>query len=83
MTDSSFPILRFHLIPGFSIRAGFDGGTLSSDFGALLPSEADKQTGLIDNLVQAIDDKRHPSNVVIQCTICYASTFSRLRAVML
>ncbi len=63
MTDSSFPILRFRSIPDFSIRAGFDGGSLSSDFGALLLSEADQQTGLIDRLVQAIDDKRHPSYV--------------------
>ncbi len=63
MTDSSFPILRFRSIPDFSIRAGFDGGTLSSDFGALLLSEADQQTGLINRLAQAINDKRHPSYV--------------------
>ncbi len=63
MTDSSSPILSFHSIPGFSIRASFDGGTLSSDFGALLLSAADRQTGLINRLVQAIDDKRHPSYI--------------------
>ena len=63
MTDSSFPILRFRSIPDFSIRAGFDGGSLSSDFGALLLSEADQQTGLINRLAQAINDKRHPSYV--------------------
>ncbi len=63
MTDSSFPILRFRSIPDFSIRAGFDGGSLSSDFGALLLSEADQQTGLINRLVRAINDKRHPSYV--------------------
>ena len=37
--DNSTPTqLRFPAIDGFSIRADFNGGAMSSDFGALLVS---------------------------------------------
>ncbi len=44
-----------------SIRAEFDGGAMSSDFGALLLRGIDLQFGLIPRLVSAIHDKRHAS----------------------
>lgn len=53
--------LRFHPSNGKTIRADFQGGELSSDFGALLLREASLQSGLISRLVAAINDKRHKS----------------------
>jgi hypothetical protein len=63
MSDSIPSQLRFPAIDGFSVRADFDGGAMSSDFGALLLRGADQQIGLISRLVSAIYDKRHPSYI--------------------
>jgi hypothetical protein len=48
---------------GFTVRADFNGGALSSDFGALLLQGVDRQTGLIERLASAIQDQRHPSYI--------------------
>lgn len=61
MTDSTPSQLRFPGIAGLTIRAAFDGGALSTDFGALLLRGVDQQIGLIPRLASAIDDRRHPS----------------------
>lgn len=62
--DKSTPTqLRFPAIAGFTVRADFDGGALSSDFGTLLLHGADRQTGLIDRLAGAIRDRRHASYI--------------------
>ena len=55
--------LRFHSIPGMTIRADFNGGALSTDFGALLLDGTNRQTGLIARIADAIHDKRHQSYV--------------------
>src|SRR5919108_4071017 len=55
--------LRFPPIPGYTVRADFDGGALSSDFGALLLRGIDRQIGLTERLAAAIHDKRHPSYI--------------------
>lgn len=44
-----------------NLRADFDGGEMSSDFGALLVIGINRQTGLIPRLSAAISDQRHPS----------------------
>jgi hypothetical protein len=43
------------------VRADFDGGALSSDFGALLLRGIDRQIGFTERLAAAVRDKRHPS----------------------
>jgi hypothetical protein len=63
MSDSIPSQLRFPAVAGFSVRADFDGGAMSSDFGALLLRGADQQIGLISRLTHAIHDKRHPSYI--------------------
>jgi len=40
--------------------AGFDGGTVSSDGGALLLGRADEAIGLIDRLAGCFIDERNP-----------------------
>jgi hypothetical protein len=55
--------LRFPPISGHTVRADFDGGALSSDFGALLLRGIDRQIGLTERLAAAVRDKRHPSSI--------------------
>ncbi|MDP2829738.1 MAG: IS1380 family transposase, partial [Sulfuricellaceae bacterium] len=40
--------LRFPPAAGFTVRADFTGGEVSSDLGALLLSSVDRRIGLID-----------------------------------
>lgn len=63
MSDSIPTQLRFPAIAGFTVRADFEGGAVSSDFGALLLHGVDRQTGLIARLATAIQDRRHPSYI--------------------
>ena len=55
--------LSFHPLAGHTIRADFEGGALSSDFGALLLRGIDRQIGLTARLAAAIHDTRHPSYI--------------------
>src|SRR2546422_10298758 len=53
--------LGFPPIAGQTRRADFEGGALSSDFGALLLRGIDRQIGLTTRLAAAIHNKRHQS----------------------
>ncbi len=55
--------LRFPPAAGYTIRADFAGGEISSDLGALLLSAVDRRIGLIDRLTAAISDSRHTSYI--------------------
>ena len=55
--------LSFASIFSKKVEADFDGGTLTSDGGAPVLREVDTQVGLIDRLVAAVRDRRHPSYV--------------------
>jgi hypothetical protein len=55
--------LCFPPIAGHTIRADFEGGALSSDFGALLLRGIDRQMGLTERLAAAMHDKRHQSYI--------------------
>ena len=63
MSDCSPKQLCFPPIAGQTIRADFEGGALSSDFGALLLRGIDRQVGLTERLAAAIHDKRHQSYI--------------------
>jgi hypothetical protein len=63
MSQSTPEPLRFPPVAGLTVRAEFDGGALSSDFGPLILRGVDQRIGLIDRLVQAVDDRRHPSYI--------------------
>src|SRR5215467_4733605 len=63
MTDCSPKQLCFPPVANQTIRADFEGGALSSDFGALLLRGVDRQIGLTERLAAAIHDKRHPSYI--------------------
>src|SRR5437762_9159324 len=55
--------LSFPSIAGHTVRADFEGGALSSDFGVLLLRGIDRQIGLTARLAAAIHDTRHPSYI--------------------
>ena len=63
MLHSNPEQLCFPPVGGQTIRADFEGGALSSDFGALLLRGVDQQIGLTERLAAAIHDKRHPSYI--------------------
>ena len=63
MSYSTPEQLCFPPIAGYTIRADFDGGALSSDFGALLLRGIDRQSGFTERLAAAVRDKRHPSYI--------------------
>jgi len=63
MSNSIPTQLRFPPFAGFTVRADFEGGALSSDFGPLLLRGVDQQIGLIHRLSQAINDRRHASYI--------------------
>ncbi len=63
MSDFTPKQLRFPALNGCTVRADFNGGALSSDFGPLLLRGVDQQIGLISRLSAAIKDQRHPSYI--------------------
>lgn len=63
MHYSSPTQLCFPPLGGQTVRADFEGGALSSDFGALLLRGIDRQIGLTERFAAAIHDKRHPSYI--------------------
>lgn len=63
MTNSTPEQLRFPTIDGLTVRADFDGGALSSDFGPLLLRGVDRQIGLTAQLASAFKDQRHTSYI--------------------
>jgi Transposase DDE domain group 1 len=63
MSNCSPQQLCFPPVAGQTIRADFEGGALSSDFGALLLRGIDRQMGLTERLAAAIKDKRPPSYI--------------------
>src|SRR5215467_3556626 len=63
MPYSSPTQLCFPPVSGQTLRADFEGGALSSDFGVLLVRGIDRQIGLTKRLAAAIHDKRHQSYI--------------------
>lgn len=61
--DSTPEQLRFPPAAGYTIRADFSGGEISTDLGALLLAAVDSRIGLIGRLAEAIADTRHASYI--------------------
>ena len=63
MTHCNTPAPSFSSLGRRQVHADFTGGTITSDAGALLLREADRQLGLVAALDAAIPDPRHPALV--------------------
>lgn len=63
MSNSTPEQLRFPAVDGMTVRADFDGGALSSDFGPILLRGIDQHIGLTSALATAFKDRRHASYI--------------------
>jgi hypothetical protein len=59
-TECSGTAFDFHPLGGRQVTAAFNGGTITSDGGALLLRELEAQTGLVAALANCFDDHRDP-----------------------
>lgn len=64
MEEDSQMGLSFANLGGKKVQADFEGGTLTSDAGALLLREVDRRTGIVDRVVGALREWRDPRYVV-------------------
>ena len=62
-TECSAERFEFARVKGRSVVAGFDGGTITSDAGALLLGASDRAIGLIDRFARCFTDSRSPERV--------------------
>ena len=61
--ESSQNTLSFASISGRKVEADFDGGTTTSDGGALLLRQAEARIKIVDRIVSALSDRRHQSYI--------------------
>jgi len=66
MTECNTTSLQFGRLGRRDIVADFEGGTLTSDAGALLLQQVDQRLGLIDSIDHCIPDPRDPRYVIHQ-----------------
>jgi len=64
MIDCNTQPLLFSNLKNKKIQADFNGGSLTSDAGAVLLREVDNRIGLIDAINRCIPDPRHPFFIV-------------------
>lgn len=62
-TECRADALQFQEVAGRAVVARFDGGTLTSDGGAVLVREVDRATGLLAQFVACFRDYRAPTRV--------------------
>jgi hypothetical protein len=60
MTECRQKTIEFSRLKSKKIQSNFDGGTITSDAGAILLREVDKRLGLIDAMNNCIPDPRNP-----------------------
>ena len=63
-TECSSDMFGFSSVEGRSLVAAFDGGTMTSDAGALLLGASDRAIGLIDRFAACFEDGRVPGQVI-------------------
>jgi hypothetical protein len=66
MTDCNTNLLLFSSLTRKKVQADFNGGSLTSDAGALLLRELDRRIGLVDALNHCIPDPRNPFYTIHQ-----------------
>jgi hypothetical protein len=63
LTECSAERFEFVSVEGRAVVAGFDGGTITSDAGALLVGATDRAMGLIGRFAECFIDRRRPEYV--------------------
>ena len=62
-TECTADALQFQAVGGRAVRARFDGGTLTSDGGAVLLREVERATGVLRRFAECFTDHRDPTRV--------------------
>jgi len=62
-TECSQKRFEFEAVDGHAVVAGFDGGTITSNAGALLLGQVDRGLGLVRRFAQCFSDRRDPRYV--------------------
>jgi hypothetical protein len=62
-TECTEKLFEFHPLPKREVRAGFDGGTISSDAGGLLLREVEKRTGIVERFAACFTDHRDAERI--------------------
>ncbi|MEO6446461.1 MAG: transposase, partial [Gemmatimonadaceae bacterium] len=62
-TECTPPALQFQAVGRRTVRARFDGGTLTSDGGAVLLREVERGTGIVRGFAACFRDGRDPARV--------------------
>ncbi len=62
-TECSPDLFGFAPVEGRIVVAGFDGGAITSDAGALLLAATDRAIGLVDRFAPCFIDRRHPKYI--------------------
>jgi hypothetical protein len=68
-TDCIQDSFEFGTVERRSVVGAFDGGTISSDAGALLLGQTDRAIGLVSRLAECFQDGRNPAFVVHQLPV--------------
>src|SRR5688500_12008141 len=63
-TECSPGVMEFAHLEGRKVEAGFDGGAMTSDAGALILGQADKAIAISDRLARCFIDVRQQDQVV-------------------
>ena len=77
-TECSADLLGFAPAEGRKVVAGFDGGTMTSDAGAMLLGATDAQIGLVERFAACFTDYRD-AGLNTRCGVWWASGYSGLR----
>jgi hypothetical protein len=62
-TECTPELFEFALVEGRIVVAGFDGGAITSDAGALLLAATDRSIGLVDRFAECFIDRRNPKYI--------------------
>jgi hypothetical protein len=62
-TECSGRLFEFHPLGAREVRAGFEGGTITSDGGGLLLREVERRTGIVERFAACFTDHRKAGRV--------------------
>lgn len=81
-TECSAERFEFGEVSGRVVVAGFDGGAITSDAGALLLGATDRAIRLTERFAACFTDRRSPITLSTTCAHCCCSAWSASRSAM-
>ena len=81
-TECSADLFGFARVEGRAVVAAFDGGTMTSEAGAMLLGATDQQIRMIERFAGCFTDYRAADLVVTKCRAWWVSGCSGLRWAM-